>query len=344
MSAGTIHDQPSSGAAEESSAHRRPVVEIKGLQATPSGSNGDRHVGINLCRLTLHPGNTYALVSASGSGKSVLLSLLCGFPPRCWHGRIAWKTWEIFGETIPPPAHARRTLIVSPLFEIPKNATLIYLPQHFPTDRSETIRAADAMSFLYRAALPHASPKNARDAVRDMLPRFGIEADILRQPLAELSGGQRRRLELLVRLQTLMDRSARHGIGQRPVALVLLDEPTSGLDAHNERKFIHSIVRLHEDFPDLDLAVLMSTHAFSLLTPESQCFSQVVILDRDPPDSVITLVYQGPVSAAFSHFSSFKNGQHTRTPIANWWQIIELLETTSSEELKRHFLDSLINP
>jgi ABC-type multidrug transport system ATPase subunit len=309
---------------------------------------------MNLCRLSLQTGNTYALLSASGSGKSVLLSLLCGFPPRCWHShfewdprkvfgwhhRIEWSSWTVFGKPVPSPRHAKHKILRTALFAVPENTTLIYLPQNFPTDRSETIQAGDAMSFLYRAALPHASPKTARAAVHAMLPLCGMQAKVLQQPLAQLSGGERRRLELQVRLKTLMDRSAQHGIGQRPAALVLLDEPTSGLDAHNERKFIASIVALHENFPDLDLAVLMSTHAFAMLTPESQFFSGVVILDRDEPDSVITLVYQGAANDAFSHFSSFRKGQHVSTPITKWWQVIDLLETTSSEELERHFLKS----
>ena len=102
----------------------------------------------------------------------------------------------------------------------------------------------DAMSFFYRAALPAVSASDAKRAICRVVEKFGMDSRILTQSLAELSGGQRRRLELLIRLETLLVRSEQTEIGERPAALVLLDEPTTGLDVYNERSFIDSISKL----------------------------------------------------------------------------------------------------
>jgi ATP-binding cassette subfamily B protein len=152
--------------------------------------------------LTVEPGETMALVGATGSGKTVLTSLV---------GRLADVTG---GAVLLDGTDVRRLRLadlrtaVATAFEDPvlisasvRENVALGLPDASDADVWEALRVAGAAGFV--EALP-----------------WGLATRIGEQGLS-LSGGQRQRLAL-----------ARAVLGRPPV--LVLDDPLSALDVHTE--------------------------------------------------------------------------------------------------------------
>lgn len=162
--------------------------------------------------LTVHPGETVALVGPSGAGKSTVLSVLlgfvrpdagrvladwddvAGFSPDAWRDRIAWVPQRpyLFAGTVADNIRLGR-------------------PDASGADVRAAAEAANALEFI--EALPG-----------------GFETE-LGDRGAGLSAGQRQRIAL-----------ARAFLRDAP--LLLLDEPTSNLDAESEAAVIDAVERL----------------------------------------------------------------------------------------------------
>lgn len=162
--------------------------------------------------LTVHPGETVALVGPSGAGKSTVLSVLlgfvrpdagrvladwddvAGFSPDAWRDRIAWVPQRpyLFAGTVADNIRLGR-------------------PDASDADVRAAAEAANALEFI--EALPG-----------------GFETE-LGDRGAGLSAGQRQRIAL-----------ARAFLRDAP--LLLLDEPTSNLDAESEAAVIDAVERL----------------------------------------------------------------------------------------------------
>lgn len=320
------------------------VVHLSDFRATPDGAGRGKVIGMSVRRLRLQSNRTYALVSASGRGKSVFLSLLAGFPPPSWRNAMSWSSWKMFGENIPLPASSRRVNHFSPLFPITQRSALIYLPQNFPQDRAESLTALEAMAFVLCASGRAQDINEAKQRVTMIVSQspFNLDATVMHQPLHQLSGGERRRVELATRLEAICRRDSENGLGDSCQALVLLDEPTTGLDILHESEFIRFLSVLRETAASrgIGIVILVATHAFTHLSPESIHFDEVLVLDRDEPGlprkpaSMIRLVFQGTKQAAFKHFGNFSKPGHA---VGGWKQIIELLEQKSSDELEEAF-------
>jgi ATP-binding cassette subfamily B protein len=162
--------------------------------------------------LTVRPGETMALVGATGSGKTVLTSLV---------GRLEDVTG---GAVLLDGVDVRRLRladlrsIVATAFEDPvlisasvKENVALGTPGASSEDAWEALRVAGADGFV--AALP-----------------WGLDTRIGEQGLS-LSGGQRQRLAL-----------ARAVIGRPPV--LVLDDPLSALDIHTEAQVEAALRRL----------------------------------------------------------------------------------------------------
>ena len=149
----------------------------------------DAHQVLTGVNLALHPRERLGILGPNGSGKSTLLDVLAGVQlPSSGERRV--------GETV----------------------VLGYADQHGAVLPSEQ-RVREVVAGPTR---PPGSPED-----RALLERFWLGGDLAFAKVAELSGGERRRLQLLVVL------------GQRPNVL-LLDEPTNDLDLDT--------LRLLEDF------------------------------------------------------------------------------------------------
>ncbi|GAA2259909.1 hypothetical protein GCM10010402_14340 [Actinomadura luteofluorescens] len=200
--AGTRRDVPDTG---------RATLRLDGVTVTYPGRDVP---ALDDFSLTVHPGETVALVGPSGAGKSTVLAVLLGFvhpdsgrvlvdwddladlAPDAWRERIAW---------VPQRPH---------LFAGSVAANIrLGRPDASDAEVREAARAANALGFV------------------DALPS-GFDTP-LGDRGAGLSAGQRQRIAL-----------ARAFLRDAP--LLLLDEPTSNLDTESEAAVLDAVHRLAE--------------------------------------------------------------------------------------------------
>lgn len=177
--------------------------------------------------LEVKPGETLALVGATGAGKSTLVSLLPRFfdPGR---GRVLMDGRDIRDVRL----KSLRTHI----------ALVLQEPFLFPMSIGENIaygRPAATMAEIEsaaRAACAHEFITRLPEGYRTVLGERG----------ATLSGGERQRLSI-----------ARALLKNAPI--LILDEPTSALDAESENLFVEALARLTESRTTFIIAHRFST-------------------------------------------------------------------------------------
>ena len=190
------------------------------------------------CSLTLLPGEVVALVGATGTGKSLLASLL----PRLadvQHGSV-----QVGSDTA--GWHDVRDLDLADL-----RRRVQVLPQ-------ESFLFSDSLAANLRLAAAQASDAQLREGMRlaaaeDVLERLPHGLDT---PLGDrgvtLSGGQRQRLCLARALLGAPD-------------ILCLDDATSALDALGERQVLHNIRRLHSASGQGPTLLLITSRLSTLL-------------------------------------------------------------------------------
>ncbi|MDF9619627.1 ABC transporter ATP-binding protein [Pseudomonas entomophila] len=176
------------------------------------------------CSLRLCPGEVVALVGATGSGKSLLASLL---------PRLA----EVDGGSVRVGSDSTGWHDVRDLDLNALRRRVQVLPQ-------ESFLFSDSLAANLRLAAPAASDSELREALRlaaaeDVLERLPQGLDTpLGDRGASLSGGQRQRLCLARALLGAPD-------------ILCLDDATSALDAHNERRVLDNLRRQQGRTPTL---------------------------------------------------------------------------------------------
>jgi ATP-binding cassette, subfamily B, bacterial len=177
--------------------------------------------------LDLRPGETVALVGASGAGKTTLASLVVRFydPVR---GRITLDGRDLRGLTLRSLRENVALVLQDPIiFGASIRENIAYgRPDATAADVEAAARTANAHEFIGR------------------LPA-GYDTVVGEQG-ATLSGGQRQRVAI-----------ARAFIKDAPV--LILDEPTSALDAENERAIVDALARLMRGRTTLIIAHRLST-------------------------------------------------------------------------------------
>jgi ATP-binding cassette, subfamily B, bacterial len=203
--------------------HGRGHVRFENVHFTYPGATEEVLRGVTL---DLRPGETIALVGATGTGKTTLTGLV---------GRLA----DVTGGRVTIDGVDVRDLDLADLRRVV--ATAFEEPVLFSASVRENIAlgATDASEADVRQALRVASA----DFV-DELP-WGLDTRIGEQGLS-LSGGQRQRLAL-----------ARAVVG-RPSVLVL-DDPLSALDVHTEAEVEHALRTVLSDVTALVVAHRPST-------------------------------------------------------------------------------------
>ena len=196
-------------------ASRLPAIHFDDVtliypQSAPGG--GERAAALHGVTLTLRPGETTALIGASGAGKSSLVNLLLGFAeptagqirvgdqplsaldPAAWREQIGWVSQQ---------------------------------PHLFYGTIADNLRLArpDASLDELVAAAQQAS---AHDFIQQLPQGYDTHLGDLGQ---RLSGGQRQRIAL-----------ARAFLKDAP--LLILDEPTANLDGSNEAAIMDALHRL----------------------------------------------------------------------------------------------------
>ena len=202
---------PPSGTRRDVPGPDRATLRLDGVTVTYPGRDVP---ALDDFSLTVHPGETVALVGPSGAGKSTVLAVLLGFvrpdsgrvlvdwddladlAPDAWRERIAW---------VPQRPH---------LFAGSVAANIrLGRPDASDAEVREAARAANALGFV------------------DALPS-GFDTP-LGDRGAGLSAGQRQRIALA---RTFL----------RDAPLLLLDEPTSNLDTESEAAVLDAVRRLAE--------------------------------------------------------------------------------------------------
>ncbi|MGQ0573309.1 MAG: ABC transporter ATP-binding protein [Pseudonocardia sp.] len=212
----------------------RGELRLDGVSFRYPGADRDVLHGVDL---VVRPGETMALVGATGSGKTTLTALV----PRLYDVTAGAVLVDGVDVRTVPLAVLRAT--VATAFEDPvlisasvrENVALA--PGEYSDDQVwEALRVASADGFV--AALP-----------------WGLDTRIGEQGLS-LSGGQRQRLAL-----------ARAVIGRPPV--LVLDDPLSALDVHTEAEVEAALRRMlggaraHEDAHGLGVTALVVAHRSS---------------------------------------------------------------------------------
>jgi ATP-binding cassette subfamily F protein uup len=190
----------------------RTVIEAEDVTATvPSGVNGPRTL-LRDVTWQLGPGERVGLIGPNGSGKSTLLDLLAGVSENGEPG----GTQEPGGTGRPvgteEPGEAGPGLGVTGEIIRGKTVRLGYLHQR-DAGLDPALTPREAVTEV-RGTLDSAQ---GAAAASQLLDRLGLRGDTQWTPAGELSGGERRRLQLL---RILIDEPN----------VLFLDEPTNDLD------------------------------------------------------------------------------------------------------------------
>jgi zinc transport system ATP-binding protein len=183
-------------------------------------------------------GTTLAILGPNGAGKTVLFKALIGAVRH--EGDLRWKPGTRIG----------------------------YVPQKLDIDRDVPITGIDFLRA--RAALARHSGEN----ISRTLDLVGVSADIARQPIGILSGGQFQRLLVAFAL-----------VGNPNV--LLLDEPTAGVDEPGQEQLNELVSRLQQN---QGLTVLFISHEISVVYRYA---TNVLCLSRaqmciGPPRTILT--------------------------------------------------------
>jgi len=221
---------------------------------------GER-LALDALSLHLPRGQFVALLGPNGAGKSTLFQLLTGlFSPCAGEVRIAGFDLR---------RHARAALA---------RIGVVFQQQSLDLDLSvrRNLRLHADLHGLPRA--------QSRARIASDCGRAGLAHD-LERPVRELSGGSRRKVELV--------RALLHG-----PQLLLMDEPTVGLDPKSRRDLIDGV---HEEVRCRGMTVLWATH----LVAEAEGADRVLVLHRgellaDGTPAEVTAALGGPtLEAAF---------------------------------------------
>ncbi|MDX6742379.1 ATP-binding cassette domain-containing protein [Actinocorallia sp. A-T 12471] len=208
--------------------------------------------GVDGIDLHVRQGEIFGVLGPNGAGKTTTLRMLATLLP------IDGGRAEIFGVDVRKEPHRIRQLVG-------------VTGQYASVDEDLTARE-NLWLFARLQGLPSA---RAKAIAGDLLDRFGLQ-EAAERPLAQFSGGMRRRLDLASSLIT------------RP-PLIFLDEPTTGLDPRTRGQMWDTIRELVTD----GSTILLTTQ---YLDEADQLADRVAVIDRgrkvaeDTPDALKTQV------------------------------------------------------
>lgn len=187
--------------------------------------------------LTIYQGGTYAIVGASGSGKSTVLNIL-GLLDNCATGEY-WYRGRNIAQATPDDRARIRNQEIGFVFQ-----SFNLLPKLSALDNV-------ALPLFYRGYSRSLSRKHALHQIQ----KIGLGSRALDKP-AELSGGQRQRIAI-----------ARALVGSP--SLILADEPTGNLDHATALETIELLLNLNRE---QKVTLVMVTHDLRLANRLGQRF------------------------------------------------------------------------
>lgn len=258
-------------------------------------------------KFCLQAGKITAIVGGSGCGKSVFLSLVMGCPAFGIGGKAELSEFCMFSEQMRNTAFRSVRAMAKWRGQLRKSGGLFYLPQAFPVAKTQRIHVDAAMIQVVQAlASPVCkSSREVRVAIKKSFCEHGLEG-VLGKTMSELSGGERRRAELLARVVAMK-------LARRP-AMLILDEPTTGFDPANAQRFIRDIrIAIDELCQEgVKAGALFSTHEMSCLDDKGedgtrQVVDRICVVHRDEKGDGkgnCVLLYDGPVEGVWGRFCS----------------------------------------
>jgi len=210
---------------------------------------------------SLERGSFVALLGPNGAGKSTLFQVLTGL--------FAADAGDVAVAGLSMRRESRRALA---------HIGVVFQQQSLDLDLSV------ARNLQFQADLQGLPRPRAAERIAAEVARFGLAGDMAR-PVRELSGGNRRKVELV--------RALLH----RP-QLLLMDEATVGLDPKSRRDLLEA---LHAEVAQRGVTVLWATH----LVPEAEAAHRVLVLHKgelraDGTPAEVTAALGGPtLEAAF---------------------------------------------
>lgn len=248
---------------------RHPGVTVTVKSMTLSTPNRQILQQINC---TMKPGELWALMGTSGSGKSSLLSVIAG---RIGPGMQVRGTVSLNGE----PADAASVL-----------ANIAMVPQHDHMHASLSVRETLTFSSKLvsgKKISQEVRTQHVEKIITELSLKDCAETRIGDEQNKGLSGGEKRRVSMALRMLPADSK------GLTSPGVMLLDEPTSGLDSFTAA----TTVDLMRELADANRTVVAAIHQ-----PASEVFHAF--------DSLMVLtngqvVYNGPSGDIHAYFSSF---------------------------------------
>jgi lipoprotein-releasing system ATP-binding protein len=201
------------------------LIRVSNLQKSFASSGAERIDILKGVALSLDPGETLAIVGASGIGKSTLLHIL-GTLDRPDEGRMLFKDLDVFAMN-PDRLAGFRNRAIGFVFQF-----------HHLLPEFSTLE-----NVMMPALIGGRPQQEARQRARQLLNRVGL-ANRLTHRVTQLSGGEQQRVALA------------RALVHRP-ALLLADEPTGNLD-HKNGEAIHAL--LMELNRELNMTLVVVTH------------------------------------------------------------------------------------
>ncbi len=184
--------------------------------------------------LDLRPGETLGVVGESGCGKSTLARAVLKLVPQT-AGSVAWMGRDI--------SSADRKLMNS----LRDDMQIVFQDPMASLDPRMTIGTSIAEPLTVHA--PDLDRKKREDRVRDIMPRVGLDTDLINRYPHELSGGQNQRV----------------GIARAMILgpkLLVCDEAVSALDVSVQAQVVDLLIDLQKEF---GLAMIFISHDLSVV-------------------------------------------------------------------------------
>jgi branched-chain amino acid transport system permease protein len=215
----------------------RPVV----LQATDLVRDFGGVRAVDGVSLSVRRGTLTGLIGPNGAGKSTLLAILAGTLPAS-SGTITYLGQDITGM----PAFRRARLGLVRTFQLASEFKRLTVMENLlsavPANRGDSLRGAIAGQRYWKADEAAAIAR-----ARAVLSRFGLE-DVANSYAGDLSGGQRRLVEIMRALMT-------------EPGMLLLDEPMAGVHPNLARRIGNELVALCQE----GMTILMVEHELAIM-------------------------------------------------------------------------------
>ena len=331
---------------EEQTEPARQLLDVSDFRmAGKVDENGvRREMSLRIPRLSLRAGEITAIIGGSGCGKSVLLSLLMGYPSFGIGGSLGVSSFSVFGKQLPRSAFRLPETAVAWRRKMLRFGGLFYLPQTFPLAKT---RGGDTLSAMVQVVQAMAFPARISGRKASCLVTASFERhqmqDACLKKLGALSGGERRRAELLARLIAMET-------ARRPSILVL-DEPTTGFDPANAQQFIRDVRTMIDEIVAMGIpaAALVSTHEMKSLDDRideggRRVVDRVCVVNRDlqgPGDGDCTIVFDGIPEDVFPMFFDDEGEFSERSFAVDGDALFERIRERKSDEWVERWLSQV---